>query len=84
MNGILVLDEIPKQETPTEQQVMIVLSGDDANESLGNGLEKKLVLEEPVQQNHSLVSVLRLQRLQIEKRTVTQCYETRSEFEISK
>lgn len=67
MSWILELNKIPEKETPTKQQVAIVhvLSGDNASKSLSNGLKKKLVLEEPAQQNHRLVTMLRLQRLPI-------------------
>jgi len=79
MSRSFKFNEIPKKEAPTKQQVAIVhvLSGNDASESLGNGLEKMLVLEEPVQQKHSLVTVLGLQHLQTRN---TQRNEEKAEF----
>jgi len=83
MSRTFKFNEIPKKEAPTKQQVPIVhvLSGNDAGESLGDVLEKKLVLEEPVQQNHSLVTVLGLQHLQTRN---AQRNEQKAELEINK
>ena len=52
MSKIFKFNHILNEKAPTKQQVVIVhmLPSNDANKSLNKKLEKKLVLEEPVQQ----------------------------------
>lgn len=89
MNRTIVFEKAPKKEAPTKQQVAIVLSGDDGGKGFSDGFEKKLVLKEPVHQNHSLATVLgvlafqwlRIQK-QKQKQKQTRYYKNENNFEM--